>query len=231
MLIGVKYLGWGFLGQARESRSPKALLPNSLRRYSMYITKILPGNNKRQSWLLRRVHSHKNMNLLLALGTHRLSFTFTKYCLVSLYFPRWLLWFRKKCVQLHNTKAKSCLLSPCSKASVPIPWGRGSSSLFRGSASPVLGTHGTSHGAGQAEWGWCRARNYTKPLACAQPRKQHLGYCVWSDDALGLGGRGGLGFPSAWACQPHFPSHRDTRSVTQSVPMVTLPVQLRSFWE
>lgn len=144
------------------------------------------------------------MNLSSALGTHRFSFTFTKDCLVSLYFPRWLLWFRKKCVQLHNTKAKSCLLSPCSKASVPIPWGPGSSSLFRGSASPMLGTHGTSHGAGRAEWGWCRARDYTKRLACAQPRKQHLGCCVWSDDALGLGVMVGWGSPLLELASPTF---------------------------
>lgn len=102
------------------------------------------------------------------------------------------------------------------KASVPIPWGLGSSSLCKGTVSSVLGRHGTSHSAGHAEWGWYGAQDHTKAHIYAQHRWHHPRHRVWRGNALGLGGSGGPGSLSAWACQPRFPFHRDTRRVTQT---------------
>lgn len=69
------------------------------------------------------------MNFLSALGTHRLSVTFAKDCLVSPCFLRWLLWFGKNVYSSVTPRPSPHLLSPCRKASVPTPGGPGSSSL------------------------------------------------------------------------------------------------------
>lgn len=104
------------------------------------------------------------MNILSDLSTHRHSFKFTEGCLVSPYFPRWMLRFGKN--EYSSTAPRPvpicCLYGR--NASVPVPWGPGFSFLCKGTDTPMLGRLRTSHSAGHVKWVWWGGHSITPKL-------------------------------------------------------------------